>query len=179
MSDERLSKQTVNTRKSKATQNREVTQDREQTDAERLEIFRAAHAQAALPDIPPIPGFHVVWLTSTNSKDSLQMRGRQGYVPVEPEDVKGFEFVSDKGAASDGLIRVNEMVAYKLPMHLYNLYMRENHHYAPAREETKLTDTAQQVKEQLSRKGSNVDLGDGVEALRQLESIPVPDFSEE
>jgi hypothetical protein len=179
MSDERLSKQTVNTRKSKASLNRSVTQDREQTDAERLEMFRAAHAQAALPDIPPIPGFHVVWLTSTNSKDSLQMRHRQGYVPVVSEDVKGFEFVADKGGVTDGLIRVNEMVAYKLPMSLYNLYMRENHHYAPAREETKLTDTAQQVKQQLRAKGSDVDTGDGVEALRLLESVPVPDFSEE
>lgn len=179
MSDERLSKQTVNTRKSKATQNREVTQDREQTDAERLELFRATGMQAALPDIPPIPGFHVVWLTSTNSKDSLQMRHRQGYTPVLSEDVKGFEFVADKGGVTDGLIHVNEMVAYKLPMHLYNLYMRENHHYAPAREETKLTDTAQQVKEQASRSKSRVDEGDGVEALRLLESVPVPDFSED
>jgi hypothetical protein len=179
MSDERLSKQTVSTRKSKAAQNREVTEDREATDAKRLEMFRAAHAQAALPDIPPIPGFHVVWLTSTNSKDSLQMRHRQGYVPVVSEDVKGFEFVADKGGQTDGLIRVNEMVAYKLPMHLYTLYMRENHHYAPAREETKLTDTAQQVKQQLRAKGSDVDTGDGVEALRLLESVPVPDFSEE
>lgn len=178
MSDERLSKQTVNSRKSKASQNRQVTEDRESSDAERLEMFRAAHAQAALPDIPPIPGFHVVWLTSTNSKDSLQMRHRQGYVPVQGEDVKGFEFVADKGGQTDGLIRVNEMVAYKLPMHLYNLYMRENHHYAPAREETKLTDTAQQVKQQLRAKGSNVDEGDGVEALRLLDSVPVPDFSE-
>ncbi len=120
-----------------------------------------------------------MWLTSTNSKDSLQMRHRQGYAPVVAEDVKGFEFVADKGGQTDGLIRVNEMVAYKLPMHLYNLYMRENHHYAPAREETKLTDTAQQVKQQLQAKGSNVDTGDGVEALRLLESVPVPDFSEE
>lgn len=179
MSDERLSKQTVNARKSKASQDRQVTEDREATDAERLDMFRAAHAQASLPDIPPIPGFHVVWLTSTNSKDSLQMRHRMGYAPVVPEDVKGFEFVADKGSQTDGLIRVNEMVAYKLPMHLYNLYMRENHHYAPAREETKLTDTAQQVKEQLARKGSRVDEGDGVEALRQMDAIPVPDFSEE
>lgn len=178
MSDERLSKQTVNTRKSKASQDRQVTEDREVTDAERLEMFRAAHAQAALPDIPPIPGFHVVWLTSTNSKDSLQMRARQGYVPVQSEDVKGFEFTADKGGVTDGLIRVNEMVAFKLPLHLYTLYMRENHHYAPAREETKLTDTAQQVKEQLKRKGSNVDEGDGVEALRLLDSVPVPDFAE-
>lgn len=179
MTDERLSKQTVNTRKSKASQDRQVTEDREATDAERLAMFRAAHAQAALPDIPPIPGFHVVWLTSTNSKDSLQMRARQGYIPVENQDVKGFEFTADKGGLTDGLIRVNEMVAFKLPMHLYNLYMRENHHHAPAREETKLTDTSQQVKQQATAMKSRVDEGDGVEALRLLESVPVPDFSEE
>lgn len=179
MSDERLSKQTVNTRKSRASQNRQVTEDRTTTDAERLEMFRAAHAQAALPDIPPIPGYHVVWLASNNSKDSLQMRHRQGYTPVVAEDVKGFEFVADKGGATDGLIRINEMVAYKLPMSLYNLYMRENHHYAPAREETKLTDAADAARQVLERKGSKVDTGDGVEALRVLEQVPVPDFSED
>src|SRR5580693_4153540 len=97
MQDQRLSKQTVNTRKSKAAQNRTVTEDREQTDADRLEIFRASHAQAALPDIPPIPGFHVVWLASNNPRDSLQMRHRMGYVPMTNEDVKGFEFTADKG----------------------------------------------------------------------------------
>ena len=179
MSDQRLSKQTVNTRKSRASQNWQVTEDREQTDADRLEMFQLSHLQAALPDIPPIPGFHVTWLTSTNSKDSLQLRARLGYVPVQAEDVKGFEFVADKGGVTDGLIRVNEMVAFKLPMRLYNMYMQENHHYAPAREETKLTDTATQVKQQLAAKGSNVDEGNGVEALRQLDSVAVPDFTEE
>jgi hypothetical protein len=163
--DVRLSKQTVNTRKSKAALNRSVTEDREQTDAERLELFRAAHAQAALPDIPPIPDFHVVWLASNNPRDTN-------------EDGKGFEFVADKGGVTDGLIRVNEMVAYKLPMSLYNLYMRENHHYKPAAEQTKLTDTATSLKQQAQRRGADVDEGDGVEALRELDSVPVPDFSE-
>jgi hypothetical protein len=179
MQDQRISKQTVNTRKPKAAQNRTVTEDREQADAERLEIFRASHAQAALPDIPPIPGFHVVWLASNNPRDSLQMRHRMGYVPVTNEDVKGFEFTADKGGATDGLIRVNEMVAYKLPQSLYQLYMRENHHYKPALEQTKLTDTATSLKQQAQRRGSDVDEGDGVEALRELDSVPVPDFSEE
>ena len=179
MEDQRLSKQTVNQRRSKASLNREVTEDREQTDADRLELFRAAHAQAALPDIPPIPGFHVVWLASNNPRDSLQMRHRMGYTPVTNEDVKGFEFVADKGGVTDGLIRVNEMVAYKLPMTLYNLYMRENHHYKPALEQTKLTDTVTSLKQQAQSRGANVDEGDGVEALRQLDSVPVPDFTEE
>lgn len=180
MSDARLSKQTVNTRKSRASQNRQVTEDREQTDAERLELFRASTAQAALPDIPPIPGFHVIWLASNNPRDSLQMRQRQGYTPVTPEDVKGFEFVTDnQGGKQDGLIRVNEMVAYKLPMSLYNLYMRENHHYKPAAEETKLTDAVTAVRRNAQAQGADVDEGDGVEALRQkLDSVPVPDFSE-
>lgn len=179
MSDARLSKQTVNTRKSRASQNRQVTEDREQTDAERLELFRAATAQAALPDIPPIPGFHVIWLASNNPRDSLQMRTRQGYTPVLPEDVKGFEFVTDKGGVQDGLIRVNEMVAYKLPSSLYNLYMRENHHYKPAQEETKLTDSATSLKKAAQGQGGDIDEGDGVEALREkLDSVPVPDFTD-
>lgn len=180
MSDARLSKQTVNTRKSRASQNRQVTEDREQTDAERLELFRASTAQAALPDIPPIPGFHVIWLASNNPRDSLAMRQRQGYTPVLPEDVKGFEFVTDKGVATDGLIRVNEMVAYKLPVSLYNLYMRENHHYKPAAEETKLTDGATSLKKAAQQSGADLDEGDGVEALRdKLDSVPVPDFTDQ
>jgi hypothetical protein len=141
-----------------------------------MEIFKAAHAQAVLPDIPPIPGFHDIWLASNNPRDSLQMRHRLGYRPVEPDDVKGFEFVSDKGTHTDGLIRVNEMVAYKIPSELYQQYMRHNHHYAPAQEETKLTDTVTQVKRQLASQGSNVDECDGVEALRKLDSVAVPSF---
>jgi len=177
--DVRISKATVNTRKSKAAQNREVTEDREQTDAAKLELFRASFAQAALPDIPPIPGFHVVWLASNNPRDSLAMRHRMGYTPVVAEDVKGFEFVADKGGALDGLIRVNEMVAYKLPLSLYNLYMRENHHNRPAQEQTKLTDTVTSLKQKAQQDSGDIDEGDGVAALRELDSVPVPDWSEE
>lgn len=179
MQDTRLSKQTVSTRKSKASHTRQVTEDRQWTDADRLELFRAAAMQSALPDIPPIPGFHVVWLSSNNPRDTIQMRMRLGYVPVANEDVKGFEFVADKGGATDGLIRVNEMVAFKLPIELYNVYMLENHHYAPAREETKLTDAVTKVKKSLQAQGSDVDEGDGVDALRELDSIRPPSFLED
>ena len=178
MSDQRLSKQTVNTRKSKASQSRQVTEDRQSTDADRLEIFRQSFAQAALPDIPPIPGYHVVWLASDNIRDSLQMRARMGYTPVLDEDVKGFEFVAEKGGKFEGMIKVNEMVAYKLPLELYNMYMQENHHYKPAAEETKLTDAVTAVKEAMRAKGGHVDVGDGVEALQALDSVEVPDFTD-
>jgi hypothetical protein len=102
-----------------------------------------------------------------------------GYTPVVAEDVKGFEFVADKGGPTDGLIRVNEMVAYKLPQSLYNLYMRENHHYRPAQEQTKLTDTVTSLKNRAQQDSGDIDEGDGVAALREINSVPVPDFSEE
>ena len=177
MSDERLSKQTVSTAR-RGRPPKSAVNDRVQADAIRLANFRASFAQAALPDIPPIPGYHVVWLASNNSRDTLQMRHRMGYTPVTEEDVKGFEFVADKGGLTDGLIRVNEMVAYKLPLDLYQLYMRENHHDRPAQEETKLTDAVNAVKEAMRRKGGDVDEGDGVEALRRLDSVRIPDFTD-
>jgi hypothetical protein len=69
------------------------------------------------------------------------------------------------------------MVAFKLPLDVYNQYMQENHHYAPAREDEKLTDTAQQTAQTLARKtGKEVELGDGIEGLEHMASIPVPDF---
>ena len=179
MTDARLSKQTVSRRPSRAAQNRAVTQNRNSTDADRLELFRMAHAQAALPDLPPIPGFHVCWLTSTNSKDSLAFRRRLGYEPIKPEELVGFgEFAVGQGGTVDGLVHVNEMVAFKLPLDIYNQYMQENHHYAPAREDEKLTDAAQQAKEHLQRKtGKAVELGDGVDMLETMASIQVPDFT--
>jgi hypothetical protein len=179
MADQRLSKQTVSRRPTRAAQNRAVTQNRQSTDADRLELFRMAHAQAALPDIPPIPGYHVCWLTSSNSKDSLAFRRRLGYEPIKPEEMVGFgEFAVGQGGNIDGLIHVNEMVAFKLPLDIYNQYMQENHHYAPAREDEKLTDAAQQAKEALQRKtGRNVEVGDGVEMLDTMASIQVPDFT--
>ena len=119
--DQRLSKQTVNRRPSRAAQSRAVTEDREQTDADRLALFRQAHAEAALPNLPTIPGYHSVWLTSNNSKDTLQARHRLGYEPMRPDEHPGFgEFAVGQGGVTDGLIHVNEMVAYKLPIDLYN-----------------------------------------------------------
>ena len=108
------------------------------------------------------------------------MRRRLGYEPIKPEEMVGFgEFATGQGGAIDGLIHVNEMVAFKLPLELYQSYMEENHHYAPAREDEKLTDAAQQAKEHLQRKtGKAVELGDGIENLETMASIQVPDFTD-
>jgi len=108
------------------------------------------------------------------------MRRRLGYEPIKPEELVGFgEFAVGQGGTVDGLVHVNEMVAFKLPLELYQAYMEENHHYAPAREDEKLTDAAVQAREALQRKtGKLPELGDGIDALENMASIPVPDFTD-
>ena len=55
-----------------------------------------------------------------------------------------------------GLIGVNEMLAFKLPDSLYQRYMTEAHYDAPNREEEKLADTAEYLKEQAARTGGRL-----------------------
>lgn len=166
MSDERLKKSADN-RTSRAMKDRAATEDRRISDDERVEMFRQQLFQSALPDLPPIPGYHVCWLTTSNPRDSIQGRIRLGYEPVKPEDVPGWEYAALKTGEWAGFIGVNEMLAFKLPMPLYEKFMQEAHHDAPLREEEKLTDTAEFMQQQARAAGSSLSMGDGMSALAE------------
>lgn len=118
------------------------------TDDERLDEFRKSFFQSVLPNLPPIDGYHVCWLTTTNPRDSIPGRVRLGYEPVKVEDIPGWEHTSLKTGEYAGCIGVNEMIAFKLPMHLYEAYMREAHHTQPLFEEQKLTSVLETIQEE-------------------------------
>lgn len=166
-SDERLKKNSGEGREDRAMTNRAVTENREISDSDRLDMFRQQFFQAALPDLPKIPGYHVCWLTTTNPRDTVNMRMRLGYEPVKPEDIPGWEASSIKTGEWTGFIGVNEMLAFKLPLSLYEKYMQEAHHDAPLRELEKLSDTAEFMKQQAESTGSTLFEGDGMQDLRQ------------
>jgi hypothetical protein len=169
MSDERL-KKSAESRASRAMQDRAVTENRQISDDERVEMFRQQFFNSALPDLPSIPGFHTCWLTTTNPRDSIPMRLRLGYEPVKPEDIPGWEHATVKTGEWAGFIGVNEMLAFKLPMSLYEKFMTEAHHNAPLREEEKLTDTAEFMQQQARASGSNLSMGDGMLGLAEERS---------
>lgn len=146
--------------------NRAVTDEREISDEVRLEMFRQQFTQAALPDLPKIPGYHVCWLTTTNPRDTINMRMRLGYEPVKPEDIPGWESTAIKSGEWTGFIGVNEMLAFKLPTALYERFMNEAHHEAPLRELEKLTDTADFLKQQAESSNSRLVEGDGIQDMR-------------
>ena len=170
MTDERLTKSAGEGRRNRATLERVATENRELTEKERVEMFRQQFYQSALPDLPKIPGWHLCWLTTTNPRDSIQTRIRLGYEPVKPEDVPGWEYATLKTGDWAGMIGVNEMLAFKLPMSLYSKYMEEAHYLAPLREEEKLTDTAEFLEQQAKASKSRIDMGDGTRELGQERS---------
>ena len=173
MSDERLKKIADPARQSRASQNREVTENREISDDDRVEMFRQQFFQSALPDLPKIDGYHTCWLTTTNPRDTIQARVRLGYEPVKPEDVPGWEYATIKTGEYAGFIGVNEMLAFKLPMRLYQMFMEEAHFNAPAREDEKLVAMTEGMREQAERDGGRIIEGDGMADLRRVPERPV------
>lgn len=168
--DERLSKtdfDLVGRRDNRRSQDRPVTENREVSEDDRLEMFRNQLFNDALPDLPNIPGYHVCWLTTTNPRDPIHRRMQLGYEPVKPDEVPGMAYASVKTGEWAGFIGVNEMLAFKLPMSLYERFMQEAHHDAPLREEDKLAEVAEIMREQAERAGSSMYEGDGLTEMRE------------
>jgi hypothetical protein len=165
--DDRLKKELGVSRQSRAAEDRNVTEDRVLSDDERLEMFRMNMYNDALPNIPNIPGYHVCWLTTTNKADTIQQRLRLGYELIRGDDVPGMELVTQKTGEYAGCVAVNEMIAAKLPNSLYQRYMQEAHYDAPLREEEKLAETAELMREQAERSGGRILEGDGMSEMRE------------
>lgn len=167
MSDERIRKSAGESRRTRAVVDRTATQNRELSEDERVEMFRQQFHQSALPDLPKIPGWHVCWLTTSNSRDPIHNRMRLGYVPVKPEDLPGYDYVTLKTGEYEGMIGVNEMLAFKLPMSLYEKFMQHAHHTAPMNEEEKLTDTTEYMEQEARASKSRIETYDGMDDIGQ------------
>jgi hypothetical protein len=157
-------------------QERDLTEDRELNDAERLELFRDSLMQSVLSDLPTFPGYHSFWATTTNKSDSVAFRMKLGYSLIRVEECPGWEGAGTTVSNVDGVVANNEMVGMKLPLRLYNMYMREVHHYMPLSEEEKLRSMIDQQKEAAARMGSALDEGEGTKSLVQR-AAPMPSFT--
>ncbi len=162
-------------RKTRESEDRKISEDRVMSDNERLDEFRQTFFQSALPDLPPIPGYHVCWLTTENPRDSIPGRIRLGYEPIKVDDMPGWEFASMKTGEYAGCIGVNEMVAFKLPLNLYEAYMKEAHHTQPAMEEEALSEAtrnAEAAATQIARAPISFELEEGQAEIGNAPDAP-------
>jgi hypothetical protein len=170
-------------RASRESTDRDLTQDREVTDAERLEMLKRSLFQSSLPDLPKIPGYHVCWLTTQNPRDPVHGRIRLGYTLLTPEDAPEFATLAARTGDYVGHIMVNEMIAAKLPISLYEAFMRECHFDQPMQQEESIYNDAMSVGEQAAqaaRRGGRMKgpiIEAGVEEMGSMDREP-PTFSD-
>ena len=124
---------------------REAPEDTFVSSDERRKMWKDEWTQSALPNVPELKGWHVCWLSTTNSYDSIDKRIRLGYTPVKAEEIPGFENYRVKAGEHDGCIACNEMILFKIPEERYQDIMAHFHHDMPLEEATKIKVQAEQV----------------------------------
>jgi len=147
--------------------------DAHMSDEDRFALFVDNMTDSVLPDLPPIPGYHVCWLTTTNPRDPVARRLRAGYELLRVEDFPEYSGLSLKTGDYQGVIGINEMVAAKIPEAAYQRGMQVLHHDRPLDQEAKLRSVIDSMKEQAARaKSGIVEEGDGTADLGKGTSAP-------
>jgi hypothetical protein len=143
-------------RKDRSDEDRVMTENREVTDEERLDLLRQSYFQSALPDLPKIPGYHTCWLSTQNPRDPIHGRLRLGYTLLKGSEIPGWEHSTSRGGEFDGVISVNEMIAAKLPIRLFEKYMATLHHEQPLFEEAAIKAKQQNQQEEAASLGAQL-----------------------
>lgn len=105
---------------------------------ERRRSFRDEWTQEALPRLPKLDGWHLCWLSTTNQWDPISRRIRMGYTAVKPEELPGYEHLTQKSGQWEGCVGINEMILFKIPQTLFQQIMTEFHHDQPLDEESSI-----------------------------------------
>lgn len=106
---------------------------------ERRMSFRDEWTANALPTPPAIPGYHLCWLSTTNTADPIHVRMRMGYQPVGVNEVPGFEHYKMKSGEWEGMVSCNEMLLFKIDDATYREMLTYFHHEKPLSEEEMIT----------------------------------------
>lgn len=128
--------------------------------------------QTALPNPPLIPGYHVVWLTTSSQYDSMQKRQRLGYTPIRQDELPSFDVGNAVKSTSEtqwgGYIMCNEMILCKIPEARYQQLMSYFHHKKPLEDEKGIVDKMNSSADSDSN-GKNLlaEKGDGITAMEE------------
>jgi hypothetical protein len=175
MSDARLKKGSERTGQSRQLRERAVTANRVLTDAERLDAYRRSFFQDRLPNLPAIEGYHVCWLSKNNPSDPIYSRMRMGYELIKSDELPGWEHAAQSAGDYPGTISVNEMLAAKIRLELYDDYMRISHHEQPLEQAGAIVAKASAHAQEMRSMRSRLDVEEG---NRQMAEDPgAPDFT--
>ena len=154
---------------------RDAPEDSFVSSNERRQMWKDEWTQSALPKTPELKGWHLCWLSTTNSYDSIDKRIRLGYVPVKADELPGFENHRVKAGQFDGYVGCNEMLLYKIPMDLYQDVMAHFHHDVPLQDANRIRVEAERLQGAHDSSGRNLGRveGEGLGNIDKPISAPV------
>lgn len=169
-------------RDTRAAEQREVTQDRVMSDDAAFTLFKQAHDQGKLPNLPLKDGYHRCWVSTMHLEDTIPLRQSFGYRFVRPADIPGFDArhypAAGNTAGQADRVQVQEMVAMEIPTSLYARMMQHNHHDEPARNEEVIAARYDQLHQaQPKPPPREIVESDGLIRMRQTQAAP--DFAAE
>ena len=114
---------------------------------ERMQDLRDNELTEVLPTPPGRPGYVRCWLSTTNSRDPIFRRVRQGWTPVMAAECEGYEdfALNVQGSKYNGIISSSEMLLYEIPLQKHNDLMMYYHHVRPLEEESAIRRKLQQA----------------------------------
>lgn len=142
---------------------------------EDMERFRQAidkGMREILPEPPILPGYHVCYLSTTNTEDTIERRMSLGYTAVKPAEAPTFRQHVLKSGDQTGYIGVREMVLFKIPTELYLRIMKINHHDRPNEEQARLASQVSMEKDSSGRQLGKAE-GEGLEELKSMVVRPL------
>jgi hypothetical protein len=148
---------------------RQAPEDKFISKQERRKMWSEEWTQSALPKLPDMNGWHLCWLSTTNSYDSIDKRIRLGYVPVKSDELPGYEDYKVKSGEHVGYISCNEMLLFKIPMNIYQEVMIHYHHDQPREEAEKIRVQVENLQGQRDSNGrslANIE-GEGIGSIDQ------------
>ena len=165
--DARLKRSEEDSRLS-AAGDRTATEERD-VDDEDLNILLDDWSFDKLPDLPHIPGFKCIWLSTTHPQDSIPRRMRLGYTPVSPDEVgtldTSLKQLTVREGEYAGMIACNEMIAFKINERMWQKIMTRFHHDMPLSEELGIKEKMEELRNKITSKGGRVAMENGTEEL--------------
>lgn len=125
-----------------------------------------------LPEPPLLPGYHVCYLSTTNTEDTIERRMSLGYTAVKPAEAPTFRQHVLKSGDTTGYIGVREMVLFKIPEELYLRIMKINHHDRPNEEQARLASQVTMEKDSAGRQLGKAE-GEGLDELKSMVKRPL------
>jgi hypothetical protein len=117
----------------------------------RAQEFIDQWTNTALPDIPGdiLPGFHICWLSTTSSYDTIDKRMALGYEPVKAVELgPKYDHLSKMDSGKfEGCVSCNEMILAKIPEELYQEAMKLMHFELPMEHQTNINNNLRNAAE--------------------------------